>query len=108
MATPVLIYVHLFEEVMKIASSYSLCSLLNGFDSALVNILLRNHIAMIRAASDYTAAIDMIEDAVSQHIGFRVSISSFITAENDRHRLYEIFTHWRHALLEEGAGTVTV
>ena len=94
-------YQNLFDEVVKVAKSYSMADFLNGFTPELVNILLTNHIGKIEKADSYESTIQLISESLSTHIGVQMKVENFITKEQDRQTLYDIFKTWRIKLLAE-------
>ena len=72
---------------------------MHGYNYELVNILLTNHLGTIKTAINYKSTIDLLNKAVSAHLGFSADIAQFITAEEDRDQLYGIFVLWKNKLL---------
>ena len=70
-----------------------------GYNYELVNILLFDNLSTIQTAINYKTTIDILNKAVSAHLGFSADIAQFITAEEDRDQLYGIFVSWKNKLL---------
>jgi len=100
-------YQALLAEITTIASSYSLATMLNGFTPELINLLLHNHIEKIKQADTYDTTLILLNDALSSQMGFRMQISDFITHDDDRKRLYELFALWRLRLLVDAGVSIT-
>lgn len=94
-------YQLLFDEILLVANSYSLGTMMNGLDASLVNILLTNHWAKIELCSDYNTSIAMVNHAISAHVRMNLHIDTFITEEKDRRKLYDLFQEWRKRLLAD-------
>jgi hypothetical protein len=94
-------YQSLFEEITKIASNYSLGTMISGFSPDLLNQLLRNNMDKVEASSSYEEAIKVLNEVAVSQIGFRVDVSNFIHSEDDRRKLYELFAQWRTQLLND-------
>ncbi len=94
-------YQSMLDEIIQIASKYSLGAMLSGFNPDLVNLLLHNHLDKIKVASSYEETQKLINAAISSHLGVSMDISHFITAQTDREKLYELFAAWRLRLLAE-------
>lgn len=97
-------YQSLFDEILVVVESYSLSTLLNGLDASLVNILLTRHMAKIELCLDYSTSIQMVNHALSAHVGINIQVDTFITDEKDRRKLYDLFQEWRQRLLAEIGG----
>lgn len=96
-------YQSLYDQVVAVATTYSLSSLLNGFDASLINILLKNHLDKIQLCSSYDVTMQLINHTLSAHMKVPIKIDAFITVERDRQTLYDIFKEWRIKLLQEAA-----
>ena len=94
-------YHALLTEITKIASSYSLATMLNGFTPELINILLHNHLEKIKQAVTYETTLTLLNDAISSQMGISMRISNFITLVDDRERLYQLFALGRVRLLTD-------
>jgi len=94
-------YESLLTEIRQIVSTYSLATLLNGFTPDLINILMRGHMEKVKLADTYESTESLINAAITHQVGCGMVLSSFITTEADRHRLYTIFSNWRTQLLAE-------
>lgn len=101
MSTTAAHYQPLLDQITKIASNYSFGTMLNGFNPELINILLRNHLEKLKAASSYTATHKLINDAISSQFGMAMDLTNFITTATDRDQLYKLFAAWRLQLLAE-------
>ncbi len=94
-------YQSIVDEFTKIASHYSLGSMLDGFSPDLINLLLHNNIDKPKGAYSHEETQKLINASLSFQLGMAVDISSFITTEVDRKKLYELFAAWRLRLLAE-------
>ena len=95
-----LTYVQIFDKVIAIAKSYYIAGFLVGFTPELLNILLTNHIELVRSATTYEQAMSLANDAMVKHMSMGgVRVENFITVENDRRELYSLYSQWRSLLL---------
>jgi len=94
-------YAPLLSAARVVAKKYGYDELMEGYDVSLVNILMCNHIQKVRDATSYEKALQLIEQTVAMLLGAKISVSEFISDENDRIELYRIFAQWRSILLGE-------
>lgn len=101
MSTPS--YQQLLDAVHTMADKYGMDDLLTGYEPDLINLLLQNHIEKVRAANSYEKCIAMLNQALSAHLQRSVDVNYFITKEQDRHELYDLFKAWKDRLEAEMA-----
>lgn len=94
-------YEPLLQEIQSITEKYGLGQMLKGFTPLLINVLIREHIQKVIAANSYESCLKLINDELVAKMGSGLDLSSFITAETDRRRLYQLCADWRVQLLAE-------
>jgi hypothetical protein len=94
-------YVELMADLASLASKYGLGAFVSGFQPEHINFVMGKYSHKIKDADSYDKCIELLNDTLRK-TGL-LTVESFITNEEDRKKLYELYKTWRNKLLKGDA-----